>query len=169
MLESSQRIEHLFELARARLPALSEPGPPGTLPTINVGANIFGQTYALLLRKLIYSQPWSFVALLHRILIALSISIIVGSVFWDVAGDSNLNLKDRVGFYYASLGILFWPLSLLAMVEILRNRPGIERDISDGLYGRFVYIVVEVLYDHYTILIITRYLFFIVIYFFFFL
>ena len=144
MLESSQRIDHLAELARARLPPPSDPGPPGPLPTMNPGANLFGQTYALFLRKLVYSQPWSLATLLRKILIAASLSVILGAVFWDVANDANLYLRDRIGFHYASLGLLFWPLSLLGMVEIVRSRPSIERDIADGLYNRFVYIAVEV-------------------------
>ncbi|XP_001606113.1 ATP-binding cassette sub-family G member 8 [Nasonia vitripennis] len=143
MLESSQRIDHLAELARARLPPLSDPGPPGPLPSSNEGANLFTQTYALFLRKLVYSQPWSLATLLRKIFIAASLSILLGAVFHDVSGDSNLYLKDRIGFHYASLGVLFWPISLLGMMEIIRCRPGIERDVGDGLYNRFVYIIVE--------------------------
>jgi hypothetical protein len=144
MLESSQRIEHLAELARGRLSPLSDPGIPGPLPSSNTGANIFVQTYALFLRKLVYSQPWSLAILLRKVFVATSLSVLLGSVFWDVANDPNLHLRDRIGFHYASLGILFWPLSLLGIVEILKCRPGVERDIDHGLYNRFVYIVVEV-------------------------
>ena len=144
MLESSQRINHLAELARARLPPLSDPGPPGQLPTGNSGANLFGQTYALLLCKLVYSQPWSLATLLRKVLVAALMSLLLGAVFWDVANDANLYLRDRVGFHYASLGILFWPFSLLGILEVIRCRPSVERDIADGLYNRFIYIVVEV-------------------------
>lgn len=144
MLESSQRIDHLAELARARMPALSDPGPPGPLPSSNSGAGIIFQTYALFLRKLVYSQPWSLATLLRKILIAASLSVLLGAVFWDVVDDTNLYLRDRIGFHYASLGILFWPLTLLGFVDVLRCRPGVERDIEHGLYSRFIYIVVEV-------------------------
>ena len=144
MLESSQRIDHLAELARARLPPLSEPGPPGPLPPSNSGANIFVQIYALFVRTLFYSQPWTLMRLLQKIVISASLSIILGAVFWDVANEANLYLRDRIGFYYTSLSILFWPLSLIAIGEVLKNRPNVERDIRDGLYGRFVYILIEV-------------------------
>ncbi|XP_058792747.1 ATP-binding cassette sub-family G member 8 isoform X2 [Phymastichus coffea] len=143
MLESSQRIDHLAELARARLPALSEPGPPGALPSTNSGANLFTQSYALFLRELVYSQPWSLAALLRKVLIAASLSALLGAVFWDLANDANLHLRDRVGFHYAALGVLFWPLCLLAVVEATRVRPGVERDVADGLYGRLACAVVE--------------------------
>ncbi|XP_063989330.1 ATP-binding cassette sub-family G member 5 [Diachasmimorpha longicaudata] len=145
MLESSQRIDHLAELAKARLPALSDPGPPGNLPPAVYDANIFVQIYALLMKTLVYSQPWALTRLLQKILIAASLSIILGAVFWDVAGDTNLYLKDRVGYYYASLGILSWPLGLLQIFDITRARRNVERDIKDGLYGRFIYIIIELL------------------------
>lgn len=144
MLESSQRIDHLAELARTRLPALSDPGPPGALPPSISSPNIFSQIYALLLRTLIYSQPWTLTRLLKKIVISASLSILLGAIFWDVAGDSNLHLRDRVGFHYATLGIFFWPLSLIAICEVADSRPNVERDIKDGLYGRFVYILLQV-------------------------
>lgn len=144
MLESSQRIDHLAELARARLPPLSDPGAPGHMPPMNTGANLFGQFYALLLRTLVYTQPLSLASLFRKILIAASLSVLLGAVFWDLSLDKKFNNKDRIGFHYASLGILFWPLSLLGIVEILNFRPCVERDIADGLYNRFVYIIVEV-------------------------
>lgn len=76
-----------------------------------------------------------------------SISILLGAIFWDVAGDSNLYLRDRVGFHYTSLGIFFWPLSIIAICEVADCRPNVERDIKDGLYGRFIYILMEVSLD----------------------
>lgn len=144
MLESSQRIDHLAELARTRLPPLCDPGPPGALPPSISSPNVFTQIYALLLRTLIYSQPWTLTRLLRKIVISASLSILLGAIFWDVAGDSNLHLRDRVGFHYASLGILFWPLTLMAICEVADCRPNVERDIKDGLYGRFIYIFMEV-------------------------
>lgn len=144
MLESSQRIDHLAELARTRLPPVSDPGPPGPLPPSMSGPNIFTQIYALLLRTLIYSQPWTLTRLLRKIVISASLSILLGAIFWDIAGESNLYLRDRIGYHYASLGIFFWPLSLLAMCDVANSRPNVERDIRDGLYGRFIYILMEV-------------------------
>lgn len=145
MLESSQRIDHLAELARTRLPPLSDPGPPGALPPSRSGPNIFLQIYALLLRTLFYSQPWTLTRLLRKIIISASLSILLGAIFWDVASESNLYLRDRIGYHYASLGIFFWPLSLLAMCDIANSRPNVERDIRDGLYCRFIYILIELI------------------------
>lgn len=144
MLESSQRIDHLAELARSRLPPLTEPGAPGPLPTFNYGANLFVQFYAIVLRNLVYSQPWSLAYLLEKILLAASLGVLLGAVFWDVTSDSILQLRDRVGFHYTTLGVMFWPLSLLGIVDVIKNRPRVEKDIDDGLYSRFIYCIVEV-------------------------
>lgn len=149
MLESSQRIDHLAELARARLPPLNDPGPPGPLPPTIARPNVCLQMYGLLLKTLIYSQPWSLTTLLQKISVSASLSILLGAVFWDVANDAKLELKDRIGFYYSSLGILFWPLSLIAIYEIIRTRPNVEREVKNGLYGRFIYIFIQVLKTFY--------------------
>lgn len=144
MLESSQRIDHLAEMAKVRLPILSDPGQPGPLPPAIYDANIFVQIYALLMKTLIYTQPWTMTKLLQKIVIAASLSLIIGAVFWNVTDDKNLYLRDKIGFYYASLGVLFWPLSLIGISEVTSARPNVERDIKDGLYGRFIHIIIEV-------------------------
>lgn len=144
MLESSQRIEHLAELARTRLPGLSDPGPPGALPPSTSSAGMFVQMYALLMKNLIYSQPWALTRLLRKIVLSAALSLLLGAIFWDVASDVNLYLRDRIGFHYASLGVLCWPLSLIAISEVSNNRPNVERDTKNGLYSRFVYIFVDV-------------------------
>ncbi|XP_015521681.1 ATP-binding cassette sub-family G member 8 [Neodiprion lecontei] len=145
MLESSQRIDHLAELARVRLPGISDPGPPGPLPPSISSANLLVQIYVLLLKTLIYSQPGALARILQKILFAASLSIIQGAVFWDVSGDTNLYLRDRIGLHYASFGILCWPLNLIAIIDVSKARLSVERDIRDGLYARFVYIFVELL------------------------
>lgn len=149
MLESSQRIDHLAVLAKAKLPPLSEPGIPGALPPSNTNANVFLQIYALFARALIYSQPWSLTKLIKKILISATLSIILGAVFWDVANDSNVNLRDRIGFYYSSLGILHWPLILISIREAIKTRVKVEREMKDELYGRLVYITVKVRANNY--------------------
>ncbi|KAF7995007.1 hypothetical protein HCN44_004479 [Aphidius gifuensis] len=145
MLESSQRIDHLAEMAKSRLPMLSEPGQPGQLPPAIYDANIFVQIYALLIKTIIYTQPWTMIKLLQKIIIAASLSLIIGGVFWNVTEDKNLYLRDKIGFYYTSLGVLFWPLALIGISEVTSARPSIERDIKDGLYGRFIHIIIELL------------------------
>ncbi|XP_034943518.1 ATP-binding cassette sub-family G member 8 isoform X2 [Chelonus insularis] len=145
MLESSQRIEHLAELAKSRLPGLSDPGPPATLPPSVYNANIFVQIYALLVKTLVYSQPWAMTRLVQKIVVAASLSIILGAIFWNVGDDTNLHLRDRIGLYYSSLGILFWPLGLLGICEVVNARPYVESDIKYGLYNRFIYIIIELL------------------------
>lgn len=145
MLESSQRIDHLAEMAKSRLPMLSEPGQPGQLPPAIYDANIFVQIYALLIKTIIYTQPWTMIKLLQKIIIAASLSLIIGGVFWNVTEDKNLFLRDKIGFYYTSLGVLFWPLALIGISEVTSARPSIERDIKDGLYGRFIHIIIEVI------------------------
>lgn len=73
-------------------------------------------------------------------------SLIVGLIFWEIpATDPQLNLNDRLGFHYTVMCVAIWPiLNTLTVSEIRRNRKYVERDINDGLYGRFVYIFTKV-------------------------
>ncbi|KAJ8687852.1 hypothetical protein QAD02_023647 [Eretmocerus hayati] len=145
MLESSQRIEHLAELARIRLPGPSDPGPPGALPLSNFGAGPLGQLYALLFREIVYRQPRALANLFRNILLAIALGLAGGATFWNVSEEAQLQLRDRAGFHYASFGVLFWPLSLLGVAQVLHSRSQVECDLRHGIYYRFVHIVVELL------------------------
>lgn len=79
-------------------------------------------------------------------ILAASMSLIIGALFWDIPStDAQLNLNDRLGFHYTIMCISIWPILItLTAAEIRRNRNYVERDIKDGLYGRFVYIITKV-------------------------
>lgn len=93
-----------------------------------------------------YAQPFTFVKWTSLFVIAATISLIVGAVFWDIPHtDSQLNLNDRIGFHYTVMCIASWPVLLgLTVSDIHANRKTVERDINDGLYGRFTFIFVKV-------------------------
>lgn len=93
-----------------------------------------------------YTQPNTFVTWLSLIIMSLSLSLIVGAIFWDVPNsDSELILNDRVGFHYGIMCVMIWPVLLyLTLLEVRRNRRTVERDVKDRLYGRFTYIFTKV-------------------------
>lgn len=93
-----------------------------------------------------YTQPNTFVNWITLIVMSTSLSLIIGAVFWDVPNtDSQLNLNDRLGYHYSVMCVSIWPTLLtLTHVEMRRNRATVERDMKDGLHGRFVYMFVKV-------------------------
>lgn len=93
-----------------------------------------------------YSQPNTFIRWTTLFVIAVTISLITGAIFWDVPNtDSQLILNDRLGYHYTVMCIAVWPLLLaLTISEIRTNRQTVERDIKDGLYGRLIYIFMKV-------------------------
>lgn len=95
---------------------------------------------------MIYTQPSTFINWLTLIVIAASLSLISGAIFWDVPNtDPQLNLNDRVGYHYSVMVLMSWPLLLMLMLaEVCKNRETVERDIRDGLYGRLTYIISKV-------------------------
>lgn len=98
-------------------------------------------------RKLIYyTQSATFMSWLALIILAASLSLIVGAIFWDVPStDKQLNLNDRQGYHYSVMCIVLWPVLLyLTVLEVTKNRKTVQRDIKDGLYSRSTYIVTKV-------------------------
>ncbi|XP_063227752.1 ATP-binding cassette sub-family G member 8 [Bacillus rossius redtenbacheri] len=149
MLESSQRIEQLAETFRRRQDALSDPGPPVALPAKIKHANFFVQIFALFIRAMAYAQPISLLRWTTHVLLAASMSLAIGVVFWDVPrSDPGLVLGDRPGFHYAMALVGPWPLWLLMSVgEVGRERWPVDHDVRDRLYGRPAYILAKVAYN----------------------
>ena len=72
-------------------------------------------------------------------------SLIIGAIWWDVPGsDSQLLFNDRPGFHYTMAVLAPWPILLLTLGEVGRERWSIHRDIRDRLYYRIVYIFMKV-------------------------
>ncbi|XP_054275896.1 ATP-binding cassette sub-family G member 8-like [Macrosteles quadrilineatus] len=148
MLESSQRIEQLAELFRRRQEPLSDPGPPQALPGKTRPANIFKQFIAILLRQTVYCQPSSLCRWISHLLLACTLSLIVGAVFWDLPSSDPLLLQaDRLGYHYTMLCVV--GAALLPVVAIARthdmDRLAAESDVKDNLYSRTLYIIVATL------------------------
>ncbi|XP_069674878.1 ATP-binding cassette sub-family G member 8 [Periplaneta americana] len=148
MLESSQRIEQLAETFSQAQEPLSEPGPPIALPPKLRQANCVTQSFILITRALILSQPISLVRWLNQVLLAALMSLIIGAIWWDVPGsDPQLTYSDRPGFHYAMATLAPWPILLLTLGEVGRERWSVHRDVRDRLYYRIIYIFTKVLYN----------------------
>ncbi|XP_056632614.1 ATP-binding cassette sub-family G member 8 isoform X1 [Diorhabda sublineata] len=146
MLESSQRIEQLAEIFRQKQQPLSDPGPPpSSLPMCMRHSNCCAAAFILFTKSIIYTQSATFLNWLTVIILSASLSLILGTIFWDIpSSDSQLILNDRQGYHYSVMCLVNWPLLLaLTIVELRRNRKVVERDINDGLYGRITYIVTK--------------------------
>lgn len=90
-------------------------------------------------------QPISLVHWLNQLLLAALMSLIVGAIWWDVPGsDPQLIYSDRPGFHYVMATLAPWPIFLLALGEVGRERWSVHRDIRDRLYYRIVYIFTKV-------------------------
>ncbi|XP_037795975.1 ATP-binding cassette sub-family G member 8-like [Penaeus monodon] len=150
MLESSQRVEMLAETFRRRQEALSDPGPPGPLPPKVRKENICMQLLGLWIRAMIYQFPYNMMHWLGMTMVAGIMSLLVGAVFWDVRSaptQHQESVNNRAGFHYSMAGIALWPVLLMAISEVWRDKPAVARDIGDGLYSRGIYIVTKICYS----------------------
>lgn len=149
MLESSQRIEQLAEIFRQKQEPLSDPGPPSSLPLTVKPSNFLIQALVLFTKAMVYTQSSTFLHWLTIVMTSVSLSLLNGAIFWNVPKtDFHLNLNDRPGYHYNVMAVTCWPLLLLLTAsEIQRNRREVERDIKDGLYGRFTFIFFKTFFN----------------------
>ncbi|XP_053687046.1 ATP-binding cassette sub-family G member 8 isoform X1 [Sabethes cyaneus] len=144
LLESSARIE---SLANSWDHVNSEPplaAPVANLPEPTKSAGFFGQINALAKRYMSYKQPGSLLNWISRLILAAVLSLFVGCIFWDVpASDPQLNLNDRLGFLHCIIMLALWPLLILQIRDVQEDRRHAEKDLRLGLYGRFLYIIIQ--------------------------
>ncbi|CAG9784864.1 unnamed protein product [Diatraea saccharalis] len=144
MLESSGRIEALAGVfAGAHAPP--EPPPPVPLPAPAAPPTVLHQTFALVEKSLVFTQMTTLSNVVTRILLAIIMSLVTGTIFWDLpTTDAKLTQNDRVGFHYAVCCLSLWPVLLwLGAREASSTRRHVERDIAVGLYSRTVFILFD--------------------------
>lgn len=144
MLESSGRIESLAAVFSEAHTA-PEPPPPVPLPAPTDRTPAIMQAFTLIEKSLLYTQMNSLANLIIRIIIAAVMSLITGTIFWDLSStDPKLTQNDRVGFHYAVMCLTVWPVLLwLSVREASSMRHHVERDIRVGLYSRTVFVIVD--------------------------
>ncbi|XP_045119789.1 ATP-binding cassette sub-family G member 8-like isoform X1 [Portunus trituberculatus] len=149
-LESSQRVEMLAETFRRRQEALSDPGPPLPLPPKVRKENLCLQLLGLWIRAMIYQFPYNMMNWLAMTLVAGIMSVVVGAVYWDVRSSMQQhqdNVNNRANFHYVMATLALWPVLLMAISEVWRDKPAVARDVADGLYSKGIYILTKICYS----------------------
>ncbi|XP_046960224.1 ATP-binding cassette sub-family G member 8 [Vanessa cardui] len=144
MLESSGRIEALAGVF-AGAQSAPEPPPPVPLPAPAARPNVLSQAFALVEKSLLYTQMTTLSNVITRIIIAAVMSLITGTIFWDLPStDAKLSQHDRVGYHYSVMCVCAWPALLwLSAREAGAARAHVERDVAVGLYSRTVFVLVD--------------------------
>ncbi|XP_060801167.1 ATP-binding cassette sub-family G member 8 [Amyelois transitella] len=145
MLESSGRIEALAGVLASARPAPSAP-PPAPLPApLAARPALLLQLFALIEKTLVFTLMTTLSNVITRVLIAAIMSVITGTIFWDLpATDAKLTQNDRIGYHYSVMCLSVWPLLLwLSAREASSMRAHVERDITVGLYSRTVFILFD--------------------------
>lgn len=148
LLESSQRVENLVEIFRRRQDTLSDPGPPGLPPPTVKKVNVVSQILALWIRVLIYMFPFNVIYFCRDVFLAALMSVLIGAIYWNIrAGKEQADVSDRFGFYYVIMALSIWPLILNCTTDIWEEKLAINRDIREGLYGKFTYVLCKLTYS----------------------
>ncbi|XP_053602449.1 ATP-binding cassette sub-family G member 8 [Plodia interpunctella] len=146
MLESSGRIEALAGVfASAHAPPDAPPPVPLPAPDSLHAPSVAVQVFALVEKCLVFTLMTTLSNVITRILIAAIMSIVTGTIFWDLpATDAKLTQNDRIGYHYSVMCLTVWPLLLwLSAREASSIRHHVERDIAVGLYSRTVFILFD--------------------------
>ncbi|XP_042216741.1 ABC transporter G family member 51-like [Homarus americanus] len=101
-------------------------------------------------RAMIYQFPYNMVNWLGMTVVAGVMSVVVGAVYWDVRTAPTQhqdNVNNRVAFHYVMAGVALWPILLMAISEVWRDKPALARDVDDGLYSRGIYILTKICYS----------------------
>ena len=78
-------------------------------------------------------------------LMFLMLSAVVGLIFWDIPNtDSQLNLNDRLGYHFAMVHLLVWPLAFFKSRSFSNELQFVKKDCSDKLYGPKMFIFTKV-------------------------
>ena len=69
--------------------------------------------------------------------------------YWDSKWKQNPifeqdNINDRLGFFHVLMAVGIWPMLLTMISETWREKRSVTRDVEDGLYSKFAYIITKV-------------------------
>ncbi|XP_037076874.1 ATP-binding cassette sub-family G member 8-like [Pollicipes pollicipes] len=130
-LESSQRVAELAEAYQRRQEEAPEP------------------LLALGVQALVYQFPHNAIRLAVRMMVACTMSVIVGTIFIGIRGEDHdqENVPDRVGFHYAMMSLALWPTLLLTVSSVWRDKDVVTGDVSDRLYSRVCHTFVAIMLD----------------------
>lgn len=118
--------------------------PLASLPDPTNPAGLCGQITTMIRRYITFKQPGSLLSWISRLIIAAILSLLLGSIFWDIPlSDSQLTYNDRLGYHHTMMAIALWPILLLWIRDIHVDRKHAEKDMRLGLYSRSVYIFVQ--------------------------
>lgn len=97
---------------------------------------------------MIYQFPYNMMNWLAMTLVAGIMSVAVGAVYWDVRTSlpqHQDNVNNRANFHYVMATLALWPVLLMAISEVWRDKPAVARDVADGLYSKGIYILTKVI------------------------
>ena len=95
-------------------------------------------------------------------------SVLLGGVFlgirwkywipeWSPHFEQD-NVSDRMGFIHVIMSVGVWPMLLTMISEAWMEKLPMTRDVEDGLYSKFAYIITKVFFFCFSIIIVFPYL-----------
>jgi len=73
----------------------------------------------------------------------------IRSKYWDGLWQKDPifeqdNINDRLGFHHVIMAVGIWPMMLAMISNAWQEKRPVTRDVEDGLYSKFSYIITKV-------------------------
>ena len=99
--------------------------------------------------------PFNIINWVKLVLLSGVMSVLLGGVFlgirwkywipeWSPHFEQD-NVSDRMGFIHVIMSVGIWPMLLTMISEAWMEKLPMTRDVEDGLYSKFAYIITKVM------------------------
>lgn len=94
-----------------------------------------------------YKFPWNIVDWMLILLLATSLSITIGALYWNIRltqhQDQN-NISDRYGLHWVLMVLLAAPVIITLSANDTKDLDCVTRDFEEKLYSKAVYFIAKV-------------------------
>lgn len=149
MLESNHRIESLIQAYEKNKKHFKKrkPSSGALLPADLKRTSFVIDFLSLWIRAMIFCFPYNVINLSKRLLLAVSLSLVCGCIFFKMRLDREQEgIWDRFGYYHALLGIFAIPLFLHEIKSVHEEKRHVLEELRMKVYSKQAYFLSYLIY-----------------------
>lgn len=149
MLESNHRIENLIQTYERGKKQFKKrkPSSASALPPAPKRRSFVIDFLSLWIRAMIFCFPYNVINLSKRLLLAVSLSLVCGCIFFKMRLDREQEgIWDRFGYYHSLLGIFSIPLFLHEIARVHEEKKHVLEELRMKVYSKQAYFISYLIY-----------------------
>uniref|UniRef100_F1KW38 ATP-binding cassette sub-family G member 8 n=3 Tax=Ascaris suum TaxID=6253 RepID=F1KW38_ASCSU len=145
-VESMERIKHLSDIWRRKAYAREQLTMLEPISPKLRHSNCFTSALLIYLRffRIFINGPWNY---LREVILTLFISILLGTIFFEIPADRRASINDRFGFIFSILTIVLLPNILINIDGVYKDRRFLHNDLLNRYYDPTCYLLVKIVFD----------------------